>query len=228
MYYFTNQGDFAWHNHWLYGRLPIKVLEQVIKYSKVADEYNSLARTDSYGVSVQDALTHIMSVNMEDGIVYRHSDITEEVKDPKGKLDFTYGDNNDGITICDIRQAIIKYAFLFYPYEGYNKKEVADYEMIPLSAKDYFERYKEDYEVGGPNHQNLSSALDSIEFVQNNATLLTIEEIAKMFPTPMAKLMRERRKIERTKFEDLGLLINDKIIYPINKNLLSQRLSQTK
>ena len=231
----TNQGSYAWHNQWCYGRMPIRQLELVLKYEKNNGRpdkdgwggYGSLTNSHSDMINVQRAIELIMNVDVDFGSIHNNYDITEELtvkpateKKP-AELDCLGGDNNDGITIIDTRKYPLKYAFLFFPWD-----EMAEDDMRPLTASQYFKRYEEDYAEGGGHSGLLEDARASIEYVEQHAKLLTLNQLANIFPTSMKSVMEERRRIQQTKFEDLPTLINEQIKYPVNKELFQQRFKK--
>lgn len=241
VYFFTNQGNFAWHNQWCYGRMPIRQLELILRYEENNDRpnkdgyggYGSLTQDSVGALNVQRAIELIMNTDVDMGSIHNNYDITGEVCPQKGKdingkpiygkPNFFNGDNNDGITICDTRKYPFRYAFLFFPW-GLEKPK--NNEMRPLTAAEYFEQYRSDYDKNSIHHHLYDEALTSIDYVQKNSKLLTLNQIAKLFPESMKAVMEERRNIQKTKFEDLPTMINDEIKYPVNKELIAQRLNK--
>jgi len=231
----TNQGNFAWHNQWCYGRVPIRQLELVLKYEENNDRpdkdgwggYGSLTNKDFSTIDVQKAIELLMNVDVDFGSINNNYDITEDLivkpattKKP-AELDCLGGDNNDGITIIDTRKYPLKYAFLFFPWN-----EMAEDEMRPLTASQYFKRYEEGYMEEGCFNKLYEGAKASIEYVEKHAKLLTLSQLAKIFPTSMKPVMEERRRIQQTKLGDLPLLINEVIKFPVNKELITKRFSK--
>jgi len=208
--------------------MPIRQLQRVITYEENTDRrepgktyggYKCLTQKDKSGIDVQQALTLIMNVDIDEGNINGNYDITDEVK-VKGRktLDFTQVDNNDGITIIDVRKYPIKYCFLFL--SGQHKEIM----MKPLSAEGYFKKYEDSYLPGGHYSKCMDSAQAAIAYVQEHAQLLTTEQLIKMFPLSMKGVADERKLITATKFEDLPTIIGEKITYPVNRELVSQRL----
>lgn len=221
VYMFTNQGDFAWHNQWCYGSLPLRHLKRILAYEENTDyEYSSLTAKESYSINAKEALTHILCTAIEDGSIYRYSDITDEVKDTKGNLDFLMGDNNDGITVVDLHKKPFKYCFLLFPWEETDRESKY---MRPLTAEQYALEYYKKID----DEWNNFGIPELVEYINSHAKLLTIDEVCKLFPTSMKSVARERSMIKRTKFKDLPILM-DQCSYPVNDEYLKQRLTQPK
>ena len=219
VYCFTNQGDFAWHHQWCYGSLPLRHLKRILTYEENTDpDYGSLTAKESYKIDAKEALNHILCTAIEDGSISRYSDITDEVQDEKGKLDFLMGDNNDGITVLDLRKKPFKYCYVFFPWQ---EKDIGDKHMRPLTAKQYALDY---YEETSDEWERFSIP-ELIAYINEHAELLTVDEVCKLFPTSMKNIIKERNVIKRTKFDDLPTLL-DQCGYSVNEDYLKQRLTQ--
>lgn len=225
VYAFTNQGAFAWHNQWCFGRLPLEHLCRLLRYEKATDQ--SITSSEKYR-DVQKFITFILSTDLEEGVIHGYSDITSEVTLKDSELSFLLGDNNDGITIIDAREKPLKYCYLFYPYD--EESTVRDHMMRPLSAEEYFDQYRSEYTPGPVQNyaSKMPKVLKAINMINKQAQLLTLEQLAGLFPESMKGVMNEREMIKSTALDDLPLLINKKFKYHANHKLVSELLSATK
>ena len=168
----------ALHHQWLYGTLPLRSLVNVIKFHKANEEGILLFRH-----MIEDLLKTIYSINIDDGSFSQAVNETEYQKkaNKDGNFDFRLGDNNDGITILSLpsKQGKIGYCFMtFCGCDGKYNENVKDY--IPYSAKEYLEfYYKEEYEE---YDELFIKGMELVKYIDENAQLLTIEEVRAMFP----------------------------------------------
>ena len=184
VYAITNQGKFAWENGWCFGFQPLNNLKRILQYEDNTEKenlrgYYRLTRKENY-IEYRKALSAILCLDLERGKINDIYEITQKVKVTVGKykgLDFTIPGNNDGITFIDLRTYPIKYCFLFFNSGSPNCKKLFE----PLSAKEYFDLYKEDYK----DSREPIKAQALITYINKHARVLTEKQLKKLFPLSM-------------------------------------------
>lgn len=186
------------HNQWLFGRTALECLDNALNYIKKQDKYSPLV-CEVYKEEAPDLCAMLYSVNTNTG--YYHS-IIHLSKDECTNPD--HCDNDDGITIIDIRDKDnIKYCFMYLSNH------------IPIDANNYVEHYYgdswlgrvlkdegEEYKKNNPDssvseiEEHLKQEMkECVEYQQeiiaigdainSKASLLSPEEVAKIFPLMM-------------------------------------------
>ena len=143
----------AFHAQWSYGSLPIKAVDSVIDFvEKVKD-----ATLISYWTRTK-LFESLLSLNRSSMTFNNHFSINEEVT-AKNKLNPLMGDNNDGITILDVRNTKkpkVMFMFLF-DVEGAGG-------FVTLTATEYFNRYYSDNSEMQEANKELLKKIDAYYF----------------------------------------------------------------
>lgn len=217
VYAITNKGTFAWHDQWSYGTLPLRAALRVLTYQKVADEYNKLT-SDYLNPSHQTVIERVMTTDYRKGICTGAFDITKELINKEGLIDPRRGDNNDGITILDLRkEEDIRYCFMMLWDEDRGPYTAKARE--PLSAEQYVKLY---YKPGSERWESLKITPLLKELKESGARLLTRTRCRKLLPGLYDDEL-ELEKILKAKPEELPTFI-DNVKYPENITILERRL----
>lgn len=177
------------HHQWLYGQIAIKQLMYFLRYCRGIvnneEEYHPLinkTRRDE----IPFLLKSLYSTNPE-GYYHSVSVESKELAD-----DPNLGDNNDGITIIDLRNIEkVKYCLMFL-WDQENDDEVVTIEAYkPLTAKEYVDfyypqRYLDklfNYNEEGDEDSFKEETTFIISEIERLSTLMTKEEVLELFPT---------------------------------------------
>lgn len=187
----------AIHHQWLYSFLPITRVAQFARF------YEKHVNTEStYGVFLsrtsenpENAVAALISFHWEKG-VYSECHFLEN----EFAVNPLFADNNDGITIIDLREkGKFKYCFMFLnEWEG----EIPG--MTPLSARGYLKAYFDDYDPSNPEWPQkeviyIEAQIEKVE----SLPLLTLEEVKEIFP---AMYVEKEKEIAA---EKLASVLND-------------------
>jgi hypothetical protein len=165
------------HHQWLYGRTAITLLGNFFEFidntkKGNGDNWDWRNGPSSYGDRAWPQLLQaIYSTDIANGYFHFVHNLNED-KDPC--LDNPYmGDNNDGITVIDLRGDKVKYCFhSLYGLEGTKGGKV-------LSARQYVNSYYPEKEQDDEMKNEIAKLLSRIE---GKVELLTIEELKQIFP----------------------------------------------
>ena len=193
----------AYHHQWLYGMTFAAIMHQILSfYRKTADGFgeNHPLNYPDYFIRLTGGIQQYIDIHTNLASLYtRPWEYTRQkgyerfyflnTENPEMRRFFDRGDNNDGICIMDAISG--KYAFMSIDHtEGRAKLPIYE----PLSAVEYVESYyptSNDYEPRYPDDkkiftdEELAENKRRITFVRRkykHFTVLTKEEIAKMFP----------------------------------------------
>ena len=138
--YSNKTGVHAFHAQWSYGTLPIRAIDRLLTFSKnAAKNGNTLSDWRVHGLSA------VLSADMVEGEINNHFSIQGDML-KNGAINPDCGDNNDGISIIDIRNmSKPKYGLMFL-FEHEETKGVKTKEYKILNAKDYVRAYYKDFE----------------------------------------------------------------------------------
>lgn len=231
VYAITNQGKFAWHCQWSYGTLPLHAVKRILVYNQNTHEFGKLSQDKDYSINVKVAIHNLLSTDHEQGFIGNYHDesdhlIQNDVFHPE------WGDNNDGITILDLREEIPKYCFMRHiEWEYLSGRDKRLYKK-PLTPYQYVSKYytkdparRSKYEQD-PKHLNWDSLeIDALLQTINNAKgrVLSLDECAEIMPEFMADIL-ERRAIKKADRSDLPLFVNSE--NKVNKRLVEKRLKE--
>jgi hypothetical protein len=179
----------AIHHQWLYGRSVVYNIKHILNLTENMNEYtNPFSENYSFDsleqyikevmmlLQVQTNPLHPRGTGIERMIFLNSESIDENGKyDSKWdiRLNFTYGDNNDGISIIDT----IERKYCLMNISSYNP-EYTDVNrlqsMLPYSADDYVECYY-------PNSEHVRDNILCCNQLKR-FPILNLKEIQKMFP----------------------------------------------
>jgi len=217
-YFKTVKGWVSLHHQWCYGSGPLWALKRVLEFNNNAkDGYKFGDGTYYRDTTHREIVKSLLSTDAQRGEYQDVIDLEEEMGQ---KPDPLKGDNNDGITVCDfISGKRPKYAFINIDHlEGQYSSRAAL--LAPLRAEDYAECYYNRTDKEWKNYGIEKNA----KYINKHADLLTIEELAKLFPVMYKECIAERNNILKTKKTDLPLLIGTKFKFPFNESLVEERL----
>lgn len=180
----------ALHHQWLYGRSAVSVINHILNVTNpnTMNEYNN-PFGESYMIeSLEKYIDDIMmllqvqtdpkfprGVGIE-RMTFLNSECIDEGKyDSRWdmRLDFTMGDNNDGVSIIDTIER--KYCLMNIFSQEIGDTSVSNLPtMIPCSAEDYVNSYY-------PNNEQLRDNIITC-LPLKNFPILDKKEISKMFP----------------------------------------------
>lgn len=181
----------ALHHQWLYGRSAVGVINHILNITNpdTMNEYNN-PFGESYMIeSLEKYITDIMMLlqvqtnpKFPRGVgIERMTFLNSECIDDNGKydsrwdmrLDFTMGDNNDGVSIIDTIER--KYCLMNIFSQEIGDTSVSNLPtMIPCSAEDYVDSY---YPQEEHIRDNILCCLPLKHY-----GILTLKEVSKMFP----------------------------------------------
>jgi hypothetical protein len=199
-------GIAGFHHQWLYGMNAVKSLARVAEFYKNSSEYSPLKQSTGYGLHRQSRVIEALySVDIKSGYWHHVANLLDEVENgetPPEVLDPRNGDNNDGITIIDLSKGDFRYCFMSV---GHLEGEVNPETLKPMSALDYllcyypafleglggfkYDAQKREYsttEREALNEEDIGLAVEALNMV-DDAKLLTLEEVAEMFPAMLPK-----------------------------------------
>lgn len=165
---------FGLHHQWLYGLTAGEMAKQFLGFADIdmASRYSKLAGKYSENETAT-ILTMLYSIRPADG--YYHGVYALDEATLRNPM---MGDNNDGITVFDLRGDKPKYC-LMYLHDGDILKA-----KVPVHAYDYALEYYGLQALAGTEYtleeQRILSSL--INDVGNRYELLTTEELEKVFP----------------------------------------------
>lgn len=181
----------ALHHQWLYGRSAVGVINHILNITNpdTMNEYNN-PFGESYMIeSLEKYITDIMMLlqvqtnpKFPRGVgIERMTFLNSECIDDNGKydsrwdmrLDFTMGDNNDGVSIIDTIER--KYCLMNIFSQEIGDTSVSNLpSMIPCSAEDYVDSYY-------PQEENVRDNILCCLPLKHYG-ILTLKEVSKMFP----------------------------------------------
>lgn len=173
---------------WNYGermisraRYGIEMLADIISSKRTCSEYHS-------------KIEHYFDVNFDMGDIAVHCDILKEylLLSNNNELlnDFIFSyDNNDGKLLLDVSDDGIKYAFLDCDNSINNIMAANDYMQW-----DCGENWKEPTKYF--DNEDIKTCLNNINIIQNNATLMTAEEITDFLNTDYSEFLKEFEEFE--------------------------------
>ncbi len=126
------KGIIGIHHQWLYGHTAVRLAERLLKFVLVAKgEYNPWCSAIR---RAEDMLSACYSCDPDEGY-YHDVHILEhgEPQDPRK------GDNNDGITVFDLRRLTGKRGSIRYCFSSFGHNGLP--ELTPLSAREYVRAY---------------------------------------------------------------------------------------
>lgn len=165
---------FGLHHQWLFGFKAGMLAKQFLDFAEIelASRYSQLSLKYDDG-EVPDMLQMLYSILPSDGYYHRVSVLSKyEIQNP------LRGDNNDGITVFDLRGKTPKYC-LMYLYDGEVLKE-----KVPVHAHEYAMEYYGPHALDGREllHEE-QKALSTLSMdVSQRYELLTVEELTEVFP----------------------------------------------
>lgn len=198
-YTFKQQKEFNWgeekpeyvdsnvvalHHQWLYGTLPLRRLNQLFAFYQKGHTYkfHVFNKEGSFSGLAEKALQTLYSLDIEEGQFYGVSLLMNDAaKNPR------LGDNNDGITIIDFREAgKPKYAFMFL----HRAFETAPFQA--LSAEDYVRSYynEEEYAQLGYEEEaktDTEAAISELLSALAPYPVLSTKEVQAVFPSMFEK-----------------------------------------
>lgn len=180
----------ALHHQWLYGRSAVSVINHILNVTNpnTMNEYNN-PFGESYMIeSLEKYIDDIMmllqvqtdpkfprGVGIE-RMTFLNSECIDEGKyDSRWdmRLDFTMGDNNDGVSIIDTIER--KYCLMNIFSQEIGDTSVSNLpSMIPCSAEDYVDSYY-------PQEENVRDNILCCLPLKHYG-ILTLKEVSKMFP----------------------------------------------
>lgn len=178
----------ALHHQWLYGVSAGQQLLQFLQFAKAGVDNDDMYRIfgpKGYHNDAQQVAAMLYSLTLSEG--YYHYVSVESKKLADNPL---FGDNNDGITVIDLRDEQPRYAMMFI---GARATEAPQF--VALNGLQYMETYYGDQKLLEPDgyfvtHEEKLRAMQKKmttvwEKLQHFDTLTT-EEVMRLFPT-MAK-----------------------------------------
>lgn len=177
------------HHQWLYGVMAGKQLQQFLNYctNGKEDEYFIFGKNAKYNNAyTPDVVESLYSINIEEGYYYHVS--LEEYSLAENPL---LGDNNDGITIIDLRQETPKYCFMFIGYGGSYSRH-----YVPIDALEYMSNYYGDEIIKNNKYwQEQEEQFYEMQEEMNKTwdklkdfILLTLDEVKELFPKMFEEL----------------------------------------
>ncbi len=182
-----NYTTLAFHHQWLYGRSAVVNIQSIIEFTDNMSEYTNPLHEGYMSNSLDDyinTITMVLSVQKHPmhprgyGIERFHF-LNDDDTDYNIKDNFTWGDNNDGVTLIDIEKRTYCLVNIF----DYDKEYGSVYSlpsMQPSSALDYINAYYPDED--SHNEQFLS------ELGLIDTKVMTLSDIKKMFPKMYKKV----------------------------------------
>ena len=165
------------HHQWLYGTLPPHFLGRVFQFIKNSDAHLNQALTNGFE-NPAEVLKAIYQCDPSEGYYHSLSPLEDECADPR------LGDNNDGITVIDLRDPkSVGYCFMFFDRPD---RSVAP--LTPLTAKQYVEAYYPPTPFASHSRpdkkriEEVIAAVDDVLIEGQPARLLTVEDLAAIFP----------------------------------------------
>ncbi len=182
------------HHQWLYGSQPLRKLDQLLAFvqsgiaagnthymrdkvpSWLAYSFNVGSHADSEPVR---ALHAIYSLDLaEGGYASLHTLDAETVADPRR------GDNNDGITIVDLREpATPRFAFMFF--DAGDRGVASKLQLKPMSAATYLSQYYARDAASNPD--GLAKSWELADKLDASYGPVTLATIRKLFPAMFKK-----------------------------------------
>lgn len=179
----------ALHHQWLYGRSAVFNIKHILDITENMNEYTN-PFSDNYSfnglddyikdvmmlLQVQTNPLHPRGTGIERMIFLNSECIDENGKYDKHwdiRLNFTFGDNNDGVSIIDTIER--KYCLINIHSQEIGDTSVSNLpSMIPSSAEDYVHSYYPDED------QVRDNILCCNQLKKYN--ILTLKEVSKLFP----------------------------------------------
>jgi hypothetical protein len=191
----------AIHHQWLYGHTALRLLHNFMKFyeNDCSGSYSSTEDPDT----CLDILSNIYSCDFSTGYYHTVHNITKELiaNDPRN------GDNNNGITVIDIEDGVLKYCFLSLtglecmdssvvsPYDDWNLEDHLDLDLRlkyenyqPIDAHHWIQlHYGRDWLKKDPYMLEVEKL---VKYVCGHE-LLTVQRLAEIFPSMVSKTKGE-------------------------------------
>lgn len=167
------------HHQWLYGHSAVRSLGRFIKFIKAQDSFYADSLIQESGESI---LNSIYSIEIETGYYHRVHQLYAECEDPNR------GDNNDGITIIDLKdRKNPKYCFMSLHHLECDKTTsdgIVNYK--PMSGFDYFSAYypnglKMNKHTSNDERMVINQLNESLKLL-DGLKLLTKKQVQEIFP----------------------------------------------
>jgi len=181
-----------YHEQWLYGTNPIRLVDRVVKAVKRAQDEAKKGGVSFNEFELINLVSGVMNYDAIDNKAFNCFDITEDITDKSGKVNPFRGDNNDGITIIDFSGAKIKYGFMFLEDTGVDDIKG----LTVLNAQQYVNRYYKDFAPQGTfidrnryykDFAPQGTFIDRFNFVMNLPLVTNFSKFSKEFSSKIIK-----------------------------------------
>jgi hypothetical protein len=179
----------AVHHSWLYGRSAVFNIKHILDITENMNDYNNPFADDYSFNKLDDYIKDVMMLlqvqtnplHPRGTGIERMIFLNDECLDENGKygnecdirLNFTYGDNNDGISIIDTIER--KYCLVnIYRQDIGDNSSSGLPSMLPSSAEDYVHCYY-------PNQEEVRDNILCCNQLKKY-DILTLKEVSKLFP----------------------------------------------
>ena len=179
----------ALHHSWLYGRSAVFNIKHILDITENMNDYTNPFANDYWVNNLDDYIKDVMMLlqvqtnplhprgtGIEKMTFLNTECLDENGKYDKGwdiRLNFTFGDNNDGISIIDTIERKYCLINIFSQYIGENNSSGLP-SMLPSSAEDYVHCYYPDEDQVRDNILCCNQL--------KKYDILTLKEVSKLFP----------------------------------------------
>jgi hypothetical protein len=180
----------AIHHQWLYGKTALRLLSNFIQFYE-NDSHSNYPSTEDPDTCL-DILSNIYSCDFTTGYYHGVHDITSSCgSNPRN------GDNNNGITVIDIEDGVLKYCFLSIgglecmhesvvnPYDDWDLEtqgldlRLRYFDYVPIDASHWIQlHYGRDWK-----YKDNQGEVEKIVKHISEQELLTVDRLAEIFPS---------------------------------------------